>query len=134
MYLEVCTLRYVSERLYLEIHILNVVPRDTYLKGCTSRYVSQSLYLEICISKVVPRDTYLKCCTSRYISQSLYLEICISKVLPQDTYFEACGTPRDTPCNTLWCYCPSFSTLLIGYLQSSITCVDYEKTQTVGVS
>ena len=34
----------------------------------------------------------------------------------------------------MWCYCLSFSTILFGYLQSSITYVDYEKTQTVGVS
>ena len=34
----------------------------------------------------------------------------------------------------MWCYCLSFSTIRLGYLQSSITYVDYEKTQTVRVS
>ena len=34
----------------------------------------------------------------------------------------------------VWCYCLSFSTIRLEYLRSSITYVDYEKTQTVGVS
>ena len=34
----------------------------------------------------------------------------------------------------LWCYCLSFSTICFGYLWSSITYMDYEKTQTVRVS
>ena len=48
-------------------------------------------------------------------------------------FLNSCQNSGAEVCEELWCYSVGLSTRHFGYPWISVTCMDYEKTQTVGV-